>query len=94
MSVLWVGIGLEIAGVEVWRVDPIVVDPVGYGPEQGCVVVVVKSYGKTVCEASETGDGPTFGPAILATEQIIHRQRILVARHKIVTHIESRKAPA
>ena len=78
---------------EVWRVDAIVVDSVWYGPEQGCVVVVVKSHRKPGCEPGQARNRPPFGPAVLAPEEIVDRQPVPVARHKIVTHVEGGKSP-
>jgi hypothetical protein len=61
---------IEVACGEVWRVDAVVVDTVRYGPEQRSIGVVVKSYGKSGGKTGQAGDGPTFGPTVLATQSL------------------------
>ena len=75
------------------RVDAVVIDAVGNRPQQGPVSVIVERHRKPGLKRliPETTHPWVQG---FCAEADCDRKLVLVAGHKIVTHVESRNRPA
>ena len=85
-----VGVDFHVAGGNVGSVHAIVVDPVGYGPQQRGVVVVVKSHGEAGAESRDSREAPPLRQPVPAIKETVDGQFVFVTRHEIVAHIERR----
>jgi len=85
-----VGVDFHVAGGQVGGVHAIVVDAIGYDPQQRSIVVVVKSHGEAGAESRDSRKAPTLRQPVPAVKEMVERQFVFVTCHKIVTHIECR----